>query len=90
MAKAGFGFSGVGGAGGGAGSGSLLVEVTVSASDVTNGYITVPTIVLSSTKTKLIRSGANQEKSMYTVNTPAVGEITIPNLSEGEVIQIYN
>lgn len=73
------------------GGGSVTPEITVSAADVSNGYIIVPTITLDATKTKVIRGGAIQDNSMYTLNNPASGQISFTSpLLEGEVIKVFN
>ena len=72
-------------------SNSVIIEVTVSATDVSNGYINVSSISLSSLTTKVMRAGAMQDKSTYQLNIPIIGRITfLSDLSEGEVIQIFN
>ena len=79
------------GTGGGSG-GSITPQITVSSTDVSNGYITVPTITLTLGTTKVVRGGGIQDDAMYDLNSPNAGEISFPAspLVEGEVIKVFN
>ena len=71
--------------------GSVTEEITVSATDVSNGYITVPVITLNATTTKVVRGGSIQDNSQYSLNTPVAGDITFTlELVENEVIKVFN
>lgn len=77
--------------GGGGSWGGATPEITVEAGDVTNGYISVPLIILTGGYTKVVRGGAIQDNSMYVLNSPNNFEITfVQPLLEGEVIKVFN